>query len=185
MTPSHEFDIVTWFDPGYFLICFLWGYHSLMTPIMGLTVNPSWLQYFLCFFNWFFFNFILQHWVNWNNLFLFIFLWGYLSHDSCCGFGRLTRVGLVFFCPFLIEFFFQFCPKTLGWLGIEFLNLFWFDLYGVIMVSCLVRKFNRVTLFNPSYWSNILSSRCIYKKKCHFVKLSFYLLSVLFLNLSS
>jgi hypothetical protein len=51
--------------------------------------------------------------------------------------SRVWQVNSVrfFFCPFLINLFFQFYPSTFSWLRIKLYNLFWFVFCSVIIVS--------------------------------------------------
>ena len=111
-------------------------------------VERGWLESFLASF---FYHSFLQFYLlslSWlriklHNLFQFFFSIGLsLFHNSRCGFGWLIQVDLGYF--FLSFFnFFQIHPLILSLLEIEFLNLFWFDLYVLIfskffIVSCTI-----------------------------------------------
>jgi hypothetical protein len=72
-------------------------------------VNSNWPKSFLCpFFNWFFFDFIIQHWVNWEMSFIiyldFFSIGLSWSHDEGHEFSRLTQAARgVFFLNFIIQ----------------------------------------------------------------------------------
>jgi hypothetical protein len=98
-----------------FFVCIIWDYLGFTTQITNFV---SWLVWFLCHF----FNFIIQHWVNWQLSFIFCFelhslVWGWLRirfnnffylfffklsgfHDLSSSFDRfieLIRVDLIIF----------------------------------------------------------------------------------------
>jgi hypothetical protein len=118
----------------------------------------------------FFFNFIHQYWVDWKLCFIIYFDFLYMGlfkpYDPSHEFGRLTWVNSshflftfykvilalwleswvwhvysnYFFVSFFNWFYFRLHPSILGWLRIEFHNLFWFALYEVIPISLLVSQ---------------------------------------------
>jgi hypothetical protein len=69
-----------------------------------LWISSIALEFFLSFF---FFNFIIQYWVEWELDFIIYFGLRFMklsrSHESGHGFGRLTHV--FFHVLFLIDFF--------------------------------------------------------------------------------
>jgi len=131
------------------------------------------------FFVSFFFNLILQYWVDWElvfiihfNLFFTRLSW---SHNSGHEFSKLTRVdSSYFFVLFLIDFF-LISFSTFSWLGITLHNLFLFSFYGIIIAlwpRLWILQANQIN----SGWSDILSSQ--YFKRISswdfLVKLHFY-----------
>jgi len=85
-------------------------------------------QVFFFSFSNFFFNFIIQYWVNWELSFVIYF--GLLSMKLSYLMTRVMSFADCFLCFFLI-FVFQFYLQMLSWLKIEFHNLFRFAFYWV------------------------------------------------------
>ena len=129
----------------------LWSYLGLMTWMMNLF---SWLKSFLCFFNWFFFNFIFQHWVDWELSFIICFY--LLSIFFLIPWPRYNTVTQVDSTYFLVKFCFQFYYSTLDWLRIEFNNFFYFLSIRLLGSHNLDNKFDRLSRVDPSLF-NILS----------------------------
>ena len=84
-------------------ICFrfLWGYSVLLYRSWVWLVNLSWFSFFELIF---FFNFILQYWIDWELNFITYFNLFYIelfqSYDPGYSFDRLTWV-----VSFLVSFF--------------------------------------------------------------------------------
>jgi hypothetical protein len=72
-----------------FFVCIIWDYLGFTTQITNFV---SWLVWFLCHF----FNFIIQHWVNWQLSFIFCFE----LHSLVLGWLRI-RFNNFFICFFL------------------------------------------------------------------------------------
>jgi hypothetical protein len=79
----------------------------------------------------FFFNLILQHWIDWEYGFLIIIiLFAFYGFIKVLWLGlRIRQIDLDFFVPFLLEF-----SSILNWLRIKLYNLFQFILYKVVLV---------------------------------------------------
>jgi hypothetical protein len=95
--------------------------HDLSHEVCGLTRLTR------VFFNYFF-NFILQHWIDWELNFIIFFQFAFyrVTLVSSPGFDSLTRVELSnYFVLFCIWFYFLFKPSILDWLKIESHNFFY------------------------------------------------------------
>jgi len=90
-------------------------------------VNQVNSSFFSSFFNWiFFFNFILQHEVDWELYFIFVLFTIYrVISVSWSRFVKLTRVDFGYFLS-IFYFVFQFNPSLLGWFGIRLHNIIYF-----------------------------------------------------------
>ena len=137
-------------------VFFLRSYLSLMIWVMSLV---DWLKSFLkYFFNWFFKSHpsTLSCWkLDFIISFDFLYIELSQSYDLGSGFDRFTRV--IFLGFFLIDFCFQFHHLTLGWLKMKLYNLFWFILYGAIIVSYPNNRFNILTQVDSSQSNMLLS----------------------------
>jgi hypothetical protein len=114
-----------WFDFVFFKVILIsWP------KLLVLQVNPSLIEFFFCLFNWFFFNFIFQHWVHWELRFI-IYLnllstWLTWSYDLSPEFNGLTWA---FLYLFLIDFF-SFLSFNIGFdYGLSF--IIYFNLFSM------------------------------------------------------
>jgi len=116
-------------------------------------------MFFPFFFNWFFFlNFILQHWVDWELSFVICFdmlsMRLFQSHDSSHKFGGLTLVDpSSFLYPFLINFFLYFVFQHFVDKKMSF--IFFFLILLSIRLSFFHdsgRGFGKLTRVNMSYF---------------------------------
>jgi len=123
-----------------------------------------WLTWVHIYVFFYFFYFILQHWIDFELSFImfqFVF-YGFIP-ISWSRFDRLTWVSSTYF---LVEFCFQFHPSTLSWLRIELNNFCICFLYiGLLGFYDLCSRFDRSTWVDPS-WSNIFSFQYL-KNQCH------------------
>ena len=135
--------------------CFLWGYLYFM-------INRDNLSYFYLFFNWFFFNFIYQHWIDLNVIFIVYFnliyvelSWsGILNHM----FDSSTQVELIYFFRSFIK---------LILFSISFLNVCYIEhwtlefifilFYRVFMVLWYDIQIDILTLVDSNQSSLLLS----------------------------
>jgi hypothetical protein len=161
----YEIILVLWLN--LLLICFFF-YEVISVSWLKLWVNLIDSSFFCIFLNDFFFNFILQHWVDYElGLMIYFCLvsmrlsWSYDLIYFWFAFYEVISVSWLkswvnlidssFFCIFLNDFFFQFYPSTFGWLWIRPHNLFWFALYEVILILWLG---SRVSWVDPCrLWS--------------------------------
>ena len=110
------------------------------------------------------------------------------SFDPGYEFGKLTQVTrvIIFFFIFYNGFFFQFHNTASGLLWIRFCNLLWFIFSRVIIILWLSMRVNRLVQVNFNQFSMLLFWY-LYKKNyfkyLFLVKLYFFQLSKLFLNL--
>jgi hypothetical protein len=133
----------------FLFIYFLWGYHGLMTWVMGWLIDSRCFCHFLVdFFSISFFNIGFTG-IRLHNLFWFDLYEDILVFWSRSQVWLIESSGLIFLKKNY--------PSILGWLRIDLYNLFWFSLYGVISVSWhMFDMLNQVDL--TYYFSWILFS---------------------------
>jgi hypothetical protein len=92
-----SFNIVLIKKLTLYFFLFLCIYLGLMIRVR--QVNPSWLgTFFVCFLIHFFFNVILQHWVDWKLYFILFFFMGISwSHEQGHAIAKLPQFFLFFF----------------------------------------------------------------------------------------
>jgi hypothetical protein len=127
------------------------------------VISVSWPEWWICSVDSrvfcvslieFFFNFIFQHWVDWELSFIICFY--LLSIFFLIPWPRYNRLTQVDSTYFLVKFCFQFYYSTLDWLRIEFNNFFYFLSIRLLGSHNLDNKFDRLSRVDPSLF-NILS----------------------------
>ena len=97
-------------------------------------VNSGWFKLFFVFFLIVFqFYPLILDWLGIGLQNLFWFSFNEVIQVSWSKFGKLNR--LIFFYPFLINFFKKIYHSILSWLRIRLQNIFRYTFYKVIMVS--------------------------------------------------
>jgi hypothetical protein len=126
-----------------------------------LKINTSWFKFFLfrSFLNYYFFNFILQHLIYWELIFL-LFFFNLLSMRLSQFYVHGREISILIRVNsslFFLNFIFQFHPSTMSYLMIEFNSFIQFSSETVTLLSWLGHRFELVyllLLYFCSYYLN-------------------------------